>query len=106
MSGIFYGKEEFDALLIIAQMLCMQALFYLGLGLAYVLMDTLMGVPLSLDQFFSADVSPCAPADMQAPRLAVVEARAAAHSSANACVLKHMRMQTPLSANACVLFVG
>ena len=56
MSGIFYGKEEFDALLIIAQMLCMQALFYLGLGLAYVLMDTLMGVPLSLDQFFSADV--------------------------------------------------
>ena len=43
-------------MLIIAQMLCMQALFYLGLGLAYVLMDTLMGVPLSLDQFFSADV--------------------------------------------------
>jgi len=57
MSGTFYGKEVFDAQLIIAQMLCMQALFYLGLGLAYVLMDTLMGVPLSLDQFFSADVS-------------------------------------------------
>ena len=56
MSGIFYGKEQFDAQLIIAQMVCMQALHYLGLGAAYLLMDTLMGVPVSLDQFFSAKV--------------------------------------------------
>ena len=58
MSGTFYGKEQFDAQLIVAQMLCMQALYYLGLGVAYLLMDTLMGVPLTLDQFFSASVSP------------------------------------------------
>lgn len=56
MSGLFYGKEQFDAQLIIAQMLCMQTLYYLGLGVAYLLMDTLMGVPLTLDQFFSAEV--------------------------------------------------
>lgn len=59
MSGIFYGKEQFDAQLIIAQMVCMQALHYLGLGAAYFLMDTLMGVPISLDQFFSAKVGYC-----------------------------------------------
>jgi hypothetical protein len=56
MSGIFYGKEQFDAQLIISQMVCMQALHYLGLGAAFFLMDTLMGVPMSLDQFFSAKV--------------------------------------------------
>mmetsp|Transcript_88411 Transcript_88411/g.143141 ORF Transcript_88411/g.143141 Transcript_88411/m.143141 type:complete len:155 (+) Transcript_88411:188-652(+) len=56
MSGIFYGKEQFDAQFIISQMLCMQALHYLGLGVAYVLMDSLMGVPLSLDQFFGDDI--------------------------------------------------
>ena len=44
--------------LIISQMVCMQALHYLGLGASYLLMDTLMGVPLSLDQFFTDNVSP------------------------------------------------
>jgi len=53
MSGIFYGKEQFDAQLIISQMVCMQALHYLGMGVSFVLMDTLLGVPMSLDQFFS-----------------------------------------------------
>ena len=53
MSGIFYGKEQFDAQLIISQMVCMQALHYLGMGVSFLLMDTLLGVPMSLDQFFS-----------------------------------------------------
>ena len=56
MSGVFYGRETFDAQLIVAQMVCMQALHYLGLGAAFFLMDALMGVPLSLDQFFGARV--------------------------------------------------
>lgn len=56
MSGVFYGRETFDAQLIVAQMACMQALHYLGLGAAFFLMDALMGVPLSLDQFFGARV--------------------------------------------------
>jgi hypothetical protein len=39
-------------------MVCMQALHYLGLGVAFFLMDMFMGVPISLDQFFSASVRP------------------------------------------------
>eukprot|EP00960_Hanusia_phi_P048916 759250-Hanusia_phi.AAC.6 len=56
MSGTFYGREHFDAQLIISQMCVMQALHYLALGASFFLMDSLMGVPISLDQFFTSNV--------------------------------------------------
>mmetsp|Transcript_17435 Transcript_17435/g.42322 ORF Transcript_17435/g.42322 Transcript_17435/m.42322 type:complete len:153 (-) Transcript_17435:539-997(-) len=55
MSG-FFGKEKFDPQLIIAQMIVMQTLHYLCLGFAFFLMDGAMGVPITLDQFFTSNV--------------------------------------------------
>mmetsp|Transcript_36912 Transcript_36912/g.77090 ORF Transcript_36912/g.77090 Transcript_36912/m.77090 type:complete len:157 (-) Transcript_36912:99-569(-) len=55
MAGTFYGREKYDPQLIISQIIIMQCLHYLGLGFSYFLMDTLMGVPLTLSQFFSDD---------------------------------------------------
>mmetsp|Transcript_10644 Transcript_10644/g.21293 ORF Transcript_10644/g.21293 Transcript_10644/m.21293 type:complete len:154 (+) Transcript_10644:209-670(+) len=54
MSGSFLGREKFDPQLIISQMMVMQALFYLCLGFSFFLMDNFMGVPLTMDQFFSS----------------------------------------------------
>ena len=54
-SGSFYGRERYDPMLIICQIVIMQCLHYLGLGFAYFLMDTLMGVPITMSQFFSDD---------------------------------------------------
>ena len=51
--GTFFGRERYDPQLIIAQIIVMQCLHYIGLGLSYALMDTLMGVPLTMSQFFS-----------------------------------------------------
>jgi len=54
MSNGFYGRDIFDAQTIVAQILIMQALFYLLLGLACQLVDTVFGVPISLDQMLSS----------------------------------------------------
>jgi uncharacterized membrane protein len=54
MSNGFYGRDIFDAQTIVAQILIMQALFYLLLGLACLLVDTVFGVPISLDQMLSS----------------------------------------------------
>mmetsp|Transcript_68867 Transcript_68867/g.164300 ORF Transcript_68867/g.164300 Transcript_68867/m.164300 type:complete len:163 (+) Transcript_68867:348-836(+) len=54
MSNGFYGREAFDAQTILAQMLVMQTLFYLLLGLACSIVDVVFGVPLSLDQMLSS----------------------------------------------------
>jgi len=50
MSNGFYGREAFDAQTILAQILVMQTLFYLLLGLSCSVVDLIFGVPISLDQ--------------------------------------------------------
>ena len=55
MSG-FYGKEKFDPQLIISQMIVMQTLHYIWLGCAFLLVDSVMGIPITLDQFFTSNV--------------------------------------------------
>jgi len=75
--------------------MCLQALHYLGLGVAYVLMDSLMGVPLSLDQFFGDDV-----------RYSPFKHATHTHVTCCVCVNSNARIRIPLytrvSVRACM----
>mmetsp|Transcript_10269 Transcript_10269/g.23409 ORF Transcript_10269/g.23409 Transcript_10269/m.23409 type:complete len:149 (+) Transcript_10269:93-539(+) len=51
---MFFGRDAFDPQLIISQMLVMQCCFYLSLGAFLVALDHLFGVPVNMDQFFTA----------------------------------------------------
>mmetsp|Transcript_16140 Transcript_16140/g.40711 ORF Transcript_16140/g.40711 Transcript_16140/m.40711 type:complete len:157 (+) Transcript_16140:35-505(+) len=55
MANHFYGKEAFDPLYIVAQIVATQSLYFMSLGFIYWVMDALMGVPLSMDQLFTSD---------------------------------------------------
>mmetsp|Transcript_30817 Transcript_30817/g.49849 ORF Transcript_30817/g.49849 Transcript_30817/m.49849 type:complete len:186 (+) Transcript_30817:110-667(+) len=53
---MFYGQTVFDPQLIILQIICMQSLHYISLGICLTVLDSFFGHAIGLEQFFSYQV--------------------------------------------------
>ena len=59
MSTGQFRSSVWDPILLIFQMICMQCIFYFGLGFWVFLVDIITSNPLNLNQLFFYEVSYC-----------------------------------------------